>query len=204
MRTSIPILLLWLLLSVVATAKVEAGCGTTSCPIELSALSLFDPGRFSADLSFQYIDQDQPTIGSRDAEVGEIPSHHDEVRTINRIGTVSLDWRPGGAWELGFALPQISRFHRHLAAGEHHHEADGEEPEASTSGKHEGEAHGEERVVEQWRIDGVGDLLVQGRRRLWAGGSPAGGSLWASLGVELPTGATDEANEDGEVGEVPI
>ena len=206
MRKLFTFLLASLLASAVGTARVEAHCGSTSCPIELRALSLFDPGRFNVDLSFQYIDQDQPTIGSDDAEVGEIPSDHDEVRTINRISAVSLDWRLASAWELGFALPQVSRFHERLSAEEHgHDEAHGRAGEESTAtGKHEGEEHESEKVAEEFHLAGVGDLLVQGRRRLWAGPGPANDSLWASLAVELPTGETEATNDEGEVGEVPI
>jgi hypothetical protein len=202
MRKVSPFLLAWLLVSAAWPAKVEANCGSTSCPIEIHALPLFDPGRFSVDLSFQYIDQDQPMIGSDDAEVGEIPTDHDEVRTLNRVGTVSLDWRLGSQWELGLALPQISRFHEHLAAEEHGHGE--EEAESAATAKHEGHEHEAEKVPEQFHLEGLGDLLVQGRRRLWAGGGPANDSLWATLGVELPTGETEETNDEGELGEVPI
>jgi hypothetical protein len=34
-----------------------------------------------ADFRYEYIDQDQPMSGSRRVGVGEIPAHHDEVRT---------------------------------------------------------------------------------------------------------------------------
>jgi hypothetical protein len=75
---------LFLLFSFTAGSAI-ASCGLSSCPIDLHALQFGDTGRFSLDLSFQYIDQDQPRIGSRRAHVGEIASDHDEIRTINGL-----------------------------------------------------------------------------------------------------------------------
>src|SRR3954451_9942059 len=81
-------LLLVLLLS---PEVARASCGSSSCPSHLHALQ-FGEGKFSLDLSFQYIDQDQPRIGRRRAQIGAIPSDHDEIRTINRLATLQLNY----------------------------------------------------------------------------------------------------------------
>jgi hypothetical protein len=119
-----------------------ASCGSSSCPIELRALDAAHPDRFSLDLSFQYIDQDQPMIGSHKAHVGELPSHHDEVRTINRITTLQLVYAPTDRLQLSAALPWVSRDHEHL----HNH-------------------HGEV-LPESWQFSGAGDVALQARGRI--------------------------------------
>ncbi|MCU1347768.1 MAG: hypothetical protein JWO56_798 [Acidobacteria bacterium] len=120
----------------------RASCGSSSCPIELRALDAAHPDRFTLDLSFQYIDQDQPMIGSRKARVGEIAAHHDEVRTINRLTTLQLVYAPVERLQLSVAVPYVSRGHQHIH-------------------NHQGEA-----LTESWQFAGAGDLVVQARGRI--------------------------------------
>ena len=75
--------------------RLDASCGSASCPIDLHALNRPMKGQFTFDFSLQYIDQDQPRILTRRARVGEIPSDHDELRTINRAATLGLTY---GIW----------------------------------------------------------------------------------------------------------
>jgi hypothetical protein len=121
-------------------AQALASCGSSSCPIELHALDTFAPGRFTLDLSFQYIDQDEPRIGSHKARVGEIPSDHDEVRTINRITSLRFDYRINNRFQIGLTTPFVSRSHEHIAQPEN--------------------------VMERWNFSAVGDVVMQGRARV--------------------------------------
>jgi hypothetical protein len=168
---------------------VRASCGAASCPIDTQTFHLADPGRWSIDLTFQYIDQDQPRIGTADAEVGELPSKHDEVRTINRITSLALRYAPSERVQLGVVLPWISRFHEHLA-GEHEHE--------ELTGKHGGP---HEAGPERWSLEGAGDLALEAQARVW---SRDRSSLWLTGALELPTGPDDLDNDDGEIAELPI
>ena len=173
-----------LALAVAASPAARASCGSASCPIDSNALNLPDPGGWSVDLSFQYIDQDQPRIGTDSAEVGEIPSEHDEVRTLNRATALALHRAFGPGLLLGVVVPYQNRFHQHIA-----HE---EEP---------AEKHGgEDGEVEQWDLDGIGDVLLDGQWRAWSAGRT---SLWLTGAVKLPTGKDDATNGE-EIAEVPI
>jgi hypothetical protein len=165
-----------------AAPPLTAGCGSSSCPLDLNALNLPAARRFSLDLSLQYIDQDQPRAGTRDVEVGAITAHHDEVRTINRITTAALTWAASDRLHVTATLPFVSRAHEHLAS----------------SHSHAGGIATQHNIVpESWDIRGIGDLSIVARAEVVH-------RLWAIGGVSLPTGAHDVRNGDGEVGELPI
>jgi hypothetical protein len=147
-----------------------ASCGSSSCPIELRALDAAHPDRFTLDLSFQYIDQDQPMIGSHKARVGELPSHHDEVRTINRITTLQLVYALSDRLQLSIAVPRVSRDHEH----NHNH-------------------HGEV-LPESWQFSGAGDVALQARGRVTDSLSLIGGVKLAT-GARHETNADGEEAE---------
>jgi len=162
-----PLLALGAGLALLAPAA-RASCGAASCPIEIQSFNAPTVGHWSLDLSYQYIDQDRPRIGTHGAQVGEIPSEHDEVRTINRTATLNLRYALSNRFELGVTAPWISRFHEHLEEGE----------------------------AESWHLNDSGDVSLQGQARLWNRGRQA--SLWLTAAVELPTGPNDLKNDGGE------
>jgi hypothetical protein len=193
-----------LVASLLLPPAARASCGAASCPIDTHAFNQPDPGSWSFDLSWQSIDQDEPRIGTRSAHVGEIPSEHDEVRTINRAATLAVRYALSKRWQVGVTVPWIDRFHEHIASGDHH---DGEEPleetapahaEATPAG-HTTEHH--EAGPERWSLEGAGDVALEAQTRVWSAGRS---SLWLGGAVELPTGASDRANDDGEVAELPV
>ncbi len=169
---------------VLSSVAAYASCGSASCPIDTQALSRPRRGGFTFDLSFQYIDQDRPRIGTREAAVGELEgAHHDEVRTLNRITTALLSYAPSDRLQLSLAVPFVERRHDHLAS----------------SHQHAGSPVSQHNVTpESWDIRGLGDVLLQARAEI------GHSNLWAIGGVKLPTGATDRANSDDEAGELPI
>jgi len=169
----------------------RASCGSASCPIDTHAFNLPAAGSWALDLSFQYIDQDQPGIGTRSAEVGELPSEHDEVRTINRTATLGVRYAPTSRLLLGASVPWMNRFHEHLANAEDEH--------GSVAAKHEGHHH--ESVREEWSLEGVGDLALEAQ---WLAVTAGRTDLWLTGAVELPTGRDDRTNDEGEVAELPI
>ena len=104
-----------------ATASsLYAGCGSSSCPLDLNNLNVPATRHFSLDLSLQYIDQDQPRAGTENVDVGAIHAHHDEVRTINRITTAALTWAASDRLHVTATLPFVSRAHQHLASSHGH------------------------------------------------------------------------------------
>jgi hypothetical protein len=166
-----------LLLFLVSPEVAHASCGSSSCPIDLHALQ-FGEGKFSLDLSFQYIDQDQPRIGSRRAQIGAIPSDHDEIRTINRLATLQLNYSLSERFQMAVTLPYVSRSHVHFDA--------------------------ENARNERWNFADFGDAAVQGRVRLFVSDAPEHSSLWLTGGVKLPTGTRCEIGSTGEDAEVTI
>jgi hypothetical protein len=143
------------------------------------SLNLPLPRQFTLDFSFQYIDQDQVRIGRRDGTVGEIPSSHDEVRTLNRAAGFLVNYATSDRLVLSAFVPFVSRYHEHIE--DTHHSS-----VSPTEARH--------IAKETWRFDDLGDVSVTGRYRL----TP---KLWATGGVELPTGKRRPANEEGEVAE---
>ena len=181
---------LFLLALSLATAwTASASCGSASCPIDIHALGRPGVGKFTLDLSLQYIDQDQPRIGTSRAAVGEIHGpHHDEVRTLNRTATATLSYVPSSRVELSVALPYVSRDHFHLGSSHEH-----------------GRIVSDHNVVpESWELRGVGDIVLQARTALTPIDPVRHEGLWLITGVKLPTGATTERNHEGEAGELPI
>src|SRR5258706_150710 len=165
-----------LLLSSITAENAVASCGSSSCPIDLHALQS-DAGRFSLDLSLQYIDQDQPRIGTRRAHVGEIASDHDEIRTINRLTSLQLSYGLSERLQLALTLPYVGRSHEHFD-----------------------EENGQ---IERWNFGDLGDAVLQGRLRLLTIG-PAHGSLWINAGAKFATGSRRETGSSGENAEVTI
>ena len=120
-----------------AAEVLRANCGSATCPIDPQSMNLPGARQFTLDLSFQYIDQDRPWIGTRAARIGEISSTHDEVRTVNRIGTLLLNYAPTDRLILALSAPWVSRFHEHIEEETGH--------------------------TERWRFDAAGDVSLSAR-----------------------------------------
>lgn len=154
----------------------RASCGSESCPIDHA--ERWDASSLSFDLTQQYIDQDQPRIGTHDAAVGAISSHEDEVRTVNRITTARAAFRPGGGpWSFAASLPFVSRTHEHIHNG---------------SGGPE---------YQRWSYNGVSDLQAVALRQF--GAATDGARYFASAGVKAPTGKRNVEEVDGDQPEPP-
>lgn len=153
-----------------APASLWASCGSESCPLD--HMGRWSENPLSFEVTYQYIDQDQPKIGTEDAEVGEIQRDHDEVRTLNRMTTARVVYRPATAWSFSASLPWVDRYHEHI-----HHEAG-------------------EDIVERFNYSGIGDLEVATLRSFGGGESRRRG--FVSAGVKMPTGDTSVPNEDGD------
>ena len=170
----------FLLLASLASIAIDAraGCGSAFCSLNTnwSTQGAWTErgGRF--DLRYEFIDQDQPRAGTSDVDVGEIPRHHDEVRTINRNIIAGFDYTFDQNWGIGVQLPVVDRNHEHI----HNHMGDQE--------------------LESWSFTELGDVRVVGRYRFTSEHTHAGG-FGVQFGVKLPTGKIDVANDVGEEAE---
>jgi hypothetical protein len=159
-----------------------ASCGSAFCTANSSwdvQGAWQEPG-WRLDLRYEYIDQDQPMAGSRKVGVGEIPQHHDEIRTVNRNLLTTLDYTVDADWGVTASLPVSQREHDHI----HNHMG--------------------QQLPESWDFTAAGDARVVARRRLGTSEDPQAHSLgtWgANFGLKLPTGRTDVRNADGDLAE---
>lgn len=173
-------------LSLLATGPASASCAGAFCSINTDySLPAGQSGSgLRLNLRYEYIDQDQPRHGSDEIAVGEISSHDDEVRTINRNWIASLDYAFNQDWGVAVTAPFARRYHFHI----HNH-------------------HGEQ-LPETWRFTELGDVQVLGRRQ-WHGwraapadqGAARYDSYGLNFGLKLPTGQTGVQNADGDPGE---
>jgi hypothetical protein len=132
----------------------------------------WDESMLSFEISGQYSDQDQPRVGTHDATVGAIPSDHDEVRTVNRVTTGRVSYRPAAPWSFSASLPYVNRTHEHI--------------------------HNNLGVPEylRWNYKGVGDLETSVSRRF---GTMEGRSRYfLSAGVKAPTGLRNVEEVDAD------
>ena len=68
--------LMWLWAAALALpAAALASCGAENCPLDHA--SRWSEAPFSFEVSYQYIDQNQPRVGNGDVSVGALPRHHD-------------------------------------------------------------------------------------------------------------------------------
>ena len=169
--------------SLLAAAVAEASCGSAFCMVNTNwgVQGVWNEPGFRGDLRFEYIDQDQPRTGTRDVGVGEIPHHHDEVRTINRNLFATIDYGFSEALGVSMIIPWVGRAHQHI----HNHEG---EPEP-----------------ESWNFSGLGDIRIVGRYQFAPTSTDPQttrvGFAGLTGGLKLPTGRTTVANGDGEVAE---
>jgi len=158
-------------IAVTAPLAAIASCGSENCPLD--RVSFWDESRLSLELTEQYIDQDQPRVGTHDAVVGAIPAHHDEVRTVNRITAARAAYRPSRSWTFSAALPFVNRTHEHI----HNHMG---VPE-----------------YQRWNYAHVGDLEALAVRR-FAAGPEAKRAFFLTAGFKAPTGVTEVEEVDGD------
>jgi hypothetical protein len=168
-------------LAIGAAGPAAASCGSAFCLVNTnwSVQGMWNEPGWRLDLRYEYIDQDQPRAGTHRVGVGEIPAHHDEVRTRNRNLFATLDYGITPEWGVSVIVPWVDRVHDHI----HNHRG--------------------EQVPEHWAFDDLGDVRLQGRWQtiLDATSMERASFAGATFGVKLPTGRTDVANGEGAVAE---
>ena len=182
----------------VLPSQLLASCGQAFCPIETSSLAERPllSGHLSFNIIHEYIDSDQPRIGTSNARVGEIPRDHDEVFTQNHTTKFSLDYGITPRLSVGILIPFLQRHHRHIDKVE-------QEVEEETVGGGLVETEFVD-VVERWNYQQLGDIQLTARYRLNQPLSPLQPSFSLIAGMKLPTGKTDLTNDTGEAAELTL
>jgi hypothetical protein len=180
-RTGVGIAVAAALIVAPACDNASASCGAAFCMVNTNwNIQGFapEPG-LRLDLRFEYIDQDQPRAGSGKVGVGQIPKHHDEVRTINRNYLATLDYTFNADWGVAVTVPYVNRTHDHI----HNHRG--------------------APLPEHWDFRELGDVSVLGRRQ-WMSENPNGPTIsfyGVNFGVKAPTGDFDVRNGEGALAE---
>lgn len=171
------LLLIVVLFSVSSSPYASANCGSSSCPIDHHSYMM--PGMFRIGLSYENIKMDKLQFGTNRVSVGQIPVDHDELETINQRTVLNADYGVSSQLSFNVMAPYIVREHSHI------HHGDGDE-------------------LEHWRFSGIGDVMVHGTYVLLQSMNPDVPYIALTAGIKLPTGATNKANEHGEVAEIAI
>src|SRR5262245_10505977 len=175
-----------------AATPALATCGSANCFLSTGTREgLVEPGSFSLDLSYRYVDQNRKLSGTdsvREVLTPEIdfegeaiePFAHREVRTQNTMMQLDLDYGLGNRLTLSASLPFFNdRDHEHYedvgTPAEHFTRSDG------TSG------FGDARIGARY------GLMVRPVNLLVGG-------LW----LKVPTGAYKLRNSDGDINEPTI
>jgi hypothetical protein len=180
MKTLIPALLGTAACLALLPASASASCGSAFCTVNTnwtSESAMVGAGS-TFDLRYESIRLDQPRTGTDNIAVGQIPRHHDEVKTANHnlVATFSHNFASG--WGVSVTAPVVDRDHLHL----HNHRG--------------------AQLPEEWSFTEVGDVRVVGRYQLPVLGDPLKPATSGLLfGLKLPTGKTDVANSAGSVAE---
>ncbi|MCA1979224.1 MAG: hypothetical protein LDL19_08300 [Thiobacillus sp.] len=168
----------WLLAGCLATGGAHASCGAAFCSSSNDWLTLTQDvaAGWRAWMQAEYIKQDQLRRGTEKLSPGQVASHHEEVKTLNRNALFGLEFGFMPEWSASLVLPVSNREHLHI----HHH-------------------HGTP-IPETWQYDQIGDARVT--LRYQPATRATGNTSWSVQGgLKLPTGRTDVRNADGDEAE---
>ena len=169
------------LVAAFACQSAAASCGSAFCMVNTNwNLHGFAPETgLRVDLRYEYIKQDQVMTGSDRIAIGQIPRHHDEVKTISRNLLGEFDYTINKDWGVTATIPVVDRSHTHI----HNHQGG--------------------QLLEQWDFTRMGDARVLGRRQ-WVAEETASHALsfyGVNFGLKLPTGERHVRNADGDLAE---
>lgn len=169
-------LLAALSIAALVAPAARANCGAEGCPFVRDAFGA-TRGRYSFDLRFQGVTQDELWNGTQSASIDDIlagAERHGEVELFTQTET----WTAEGhamltpRLRLLASLPYIHREHQHMLAHVPVYDP---------------------RFVNTWNFEGLGDMVLLGQYRAF---THAGGpSLELQGGVKLPTGRTHVPDE---------
>jgi hypothetical protein len=151
-----------------------ASCGSAYCVLntqwDTQGLNP-EAGRFTADLRYEYIEQDQLRQGRHRIPAASDTSDTTELKTINQNLVASLDYTFDRHWGVAASLPMVKREHTHI-----------EDPTGAAT-------------TASWDFTRLGDARVLGRYQ-FDKPNPTD-SFGLQFGLKLPTGSHKLANAEG-------
>jgi hypothetical protein len=154
------------------SASAYASCGSTYCSVNThwDTQGLVNDDALRVDLRYSYAKADTLRGGSSKITPA-LPSGSDEeienLRTINQILNLNVDYAVSAKWNVAADLPFVMRDHTHTL-------------DSSVSSPFE----------QQAKFNELGDLRVLGKYRFDSAEHHAGSGM--SIGIKLPTGAIDK------------
>ncbi|HEX6867060.1 MAG TPA: hypothetical protein VF122_07505, partial [Caulobacteraceae bacterium] len=174
---------LWLLAAVASMAisspawadhPVSTGVGNDGATLNVAAPDTLEAGQVSAGVRLTFARPEQRSDAELAALAGDHVHAHNSDYLLNAVAGVSY----GLTDRLTLSAELPYRRHEGLRAGEHSHGGGGVTND----------------VVELGDVAGIGNMSVMARYRLLDGGV----RLALIGGLKLPTGSTDERNDQGE------
>lgn len=159
------------LIGLLGYATAQASCGGTACSINTNwdEHSSSQPG-WTADLRYSYSRADQLRSGSsKIAADTTLDGEVENLSTLNRIATATVDYTHDDHWGVTLSLPYIMRDHDH-----HLGPYDGATPAG----------------YENFSAKALGDIKVVGRYR-WALDEASRSGMGVKFGLKLNTGKKD-------------
>jgi len=170
------------LFALLAASQVQASCGSAFCTLNTnwSTQGVWTEPGARVDLRYEYFNQDELYSGSDKASREEAESaHHREVETINRNLLLNADYTFNETFGVSVNLPLVMREHTHL----HLNHTDHVTLDPSS-----------------WDFTRLGDIRVLGRMQL-SSDTSVNQAYGLNLGVKLPTGSHEIANDQGKIAE---
>lgn len=167
--------------AMLAAPLTDASCGSAGCTLmtdRFAQTAGTSHTGWSADVRIETVTQDRLRSGTSTLEPDEVDEHELEGHTKNLNTVATLEYAFGPSWSAVVRIPIVHREHEHTLFDEDTHERLG---------------------AERWRFMEPADVQALVRRQ-WT--TSSGRFVYAAFGgLELPAGATDIDNADGDEAE---
>ena len=159
-------------IALLCAANAHASCGSSFCSVNThwDTQGLVNDDSLRIDLRYSYANANTLRSGSAKLTPAQPTGSNTEIenlRTINQMLNLDLDYSVNQKWNVGLDLPLVRRDHTHTF-------------DSSVSGP----------FVQQAKFTGLGDVRVVGKYKFDSAEHHAGSGM--SFGIKLPTGAINK------------
>jgi len=161
-----------LLVALLVTTNAYASCGSSFCSVNThwDTQGLVNDDVLRIDLRYSYANANTLRSGSSKiapAQPAATDTEIENLRTINQMLNLDLDYSVNQKWNVGLDLPLVMRDHTHTF-------------DSSVSSP----------FLQQAKFTGLGDVRVVGKYKFDSAEHHAGSGM--SFGIKLPTGAINK------------